>query len=104
MMVHNRLFLIGLVLLFIGIQLRMVKSFELNEKASQFVEQRFPTEPPANATTSYVSYDPYTDLLMQAPVQPIGTKIRTVQPPRWLGWTFLSVGAVLVLTCPCFKT
>ena len=38
MMVHNRLFLIGLVLLFIGIQLRMVKSFELNEKASQFVE------------------------------------------------------------------
>ena len=103
-MVHNRLFLIGLVLLFIGVQLRMVKSFELNEKASQFVEQRFPTEPPPSATTSYVSYDPYNDLLMQTPVQSSGPKIRTISPPRWLGFTFLSVGAVLVLTCPCFKT
>ena len=104
MMVHNRLFLIGLVLLFIGIQLRMVKSFELNEKASQFVEQRFPSESASAAPTSYVSYYPYTDLLMQAPVQPTGPRIRTITPPRWLGWTFLSVGAVLVLTCPCFKT
>jgi hypothetical protein len=91
-----------MILLFLGIQLRMVQSFELNAQASQFLEKRFPTKK-AETTTSYVGYDPYSDLLLAAP-QDSGPSLRTITPPKWLGFSFISVGVVLVLTCPCFRT
>lgn len=102
MMAQNRLFLIGLLLLFMGMQLRTVKTFELNEKVSQFLEAKFPSKPAQSTTTDYVDYDPLGDLLLE-PVAD-GPKIRSVSPPKWLGWSLLSVGAILVLTFPCFRS
>lgn len=101
-MVRNRLFLLGVVLLFLGIQLRLVKSVELNEQASAILEKRFPTQK-AETTTSYVGYDAYGDLLL-GPSPSSGPVIRTITPPKWLGFSFISVGVVLVLTCPCFRS
>jgi hypothetical protein len=99
--VCQRLFLIGIVLLGLGIQFRLVKSFELNERASQFVAQRI-AKPAAAATTTYVSYDPLDD--WPASPAPPAVTVRSITPPRWLGWSFISVGVVLILTCPCFRS
>ena len=95
----QRLFVVGIVLLLMGVQLRMVKSFELNDKASAFISSKLPKKeaPP----TTFVSYDPFGDLgrkpKEEAPV------VRSVTPPRWLGWSFISMGATLVLANPCFR-
>jgi hypothetical protein len=98
--VSQRLFLIGFVLLFLGIQLRMVKSFELNERASQVVSAKFAKTPAT--TTNYVSYDAYDDLLNPRS-QTVAPAIQSITPPRWLGWSLISVGSVLILTNPCFR-
>ena len=103
MVSHHRLFLIGLILLFVGLQLRMVKTVELNDRASQFIEKRFPSDSSRNAMTSYVAYDPYVDPLLAAPLDTPGPSRRSFSPPPWLGLAFISVGAVLVLTSPRFR-
>ena len=97
----SRLFMIGLVVLFLGIQLRLVKTYELKPKASQFVQQRIAQK--ANTDTQPVGYG-YSDVYWPdlPPVDPT-PKLHTITPPKWLGWSLISVGAVLVLTCPCFK-
>ena len=96
----SRLFLIGLVVLFLGIQLRLVKTYELNDKASQFVESRLskPTDTLASSTAYGYSDEYWLDLPGNPPVPR-----HSITPPRWLGWSFVSVGAILVLTCPCFR-
>ena len=44
-MSSQRLFMLGVVLLLLGIQFRLVNTFVLNEKASQFVEKRLGRSP-----------------------------------------------------------
>ncbi len=94
----NRLFVVGIVLLLMGVQLRMVKSFELNDKASAYISSKLPKKPVPS--TTFVSYDPFGDLGRAKEEPPA---IRSVTPPRWLGWSFISIGATLVLTNPCFR-
>ena len=84
---RNHHFLVGLIILFLGIQFRMVESVTLNAKASAFLAKhlrRTSTGPVANAPPSVLG--------AAAPASH-----RTITPPRWLGWCLLSVGAVLVL-------
>ena len=102
-MVNHRLFTIGLVLLFLGIQLRLVKTFELNEPASQFIEQRLPSET-SPTDTSFASYKGYDDYWTNGASADSSPSLRSVSPPRWIGWSLITVGAILVLTHPCFKT
>lgn len=82
---RNHYFVLGLVLLFVGIQLRMTESFVLNEKASRFVAENFR---PASAADGFVR-----------PLLAVGGPIprRVVRPPDWLGWALISVGSVLIL-------
>jgi hypothetical protein len=76
---RNQFFTIGLVLLFLGIQFRMLDSFTLNEKATHFVATRVQG---SGATASAVR----------------GSSGRhVVRPPQWLGYAMLSIGSVLVL-------
>jgi hypothetical protein len=85
----RRFFMIGAILLLLGAQLRLVDSYVLTPKASQFVEARLHTSGLANSGL----YDP--SYLYS--VGPYPTSNKTFTPPRWIGWAFLSVGAVLVL-------
>ncbi len=102
-MARNRLFLLGVVVLLLGAHFHVVESLVLNEKASAFLAKRF-EKPSATAIpdpldTYEVSYDAWD----AAPTVSAATPKRTVTPPDWLSWSLISVGSVLILTCPCFR-
>ena len=79
---RNQYFLAGLVVLFLGLQLRAVETYVLNEKASKFLAERMP---------ALASSD---DGLM-ASAGPTARK--TLKRPVWIGYAVISVGAVLIL-------
>ena len=83
---RNQYFMVGLVLLFLGIQFRAVDTFVLNEQSTQFMTKRFGT--PAQKTISA----PF--LMVGAPH--VGPR-KVVRPPDWIGWALISIGAVLIL-------
>ena len=89
---RNQYFLIGLVCLFIGMQLRTIESYVLNAPASQFVSEKVRLVSRNNSpeVTSALQGNPKNADI------PVATH-RTVKPPVWLGWAFISVGVVLVL-------
>lgn len=82
---RNQYFLVGLVVLLLGLQVRMVESYLLNEKASRFVAERL----------QVLVGDDVGDGAFMPAAGPIPR--RTVRPPVWLGYAFISLGAVLVL-------
>ncbi len=88
---RNHYFLMGLVILFLGLQFRMVESVVLNQPTSEFLAQRLGT-PQENATFRL------TSLMGKA-----NTPLRTITPPRWIGWALVSAGAVLVLHALAMK-
>lgn len=77
----------GLVVLLLGIQLRLVEAFVLNERATQFVAQRLQQVKAQTTGSSGTT-------LVSAEV-PVGT--RRIQRPRWLSYSLMSLGGVLVL-------
>jgi hypothetical protein len=79
---RNQYFLVGIVVLFLGLQVRAVESYVLNEKTSKFLAERIP----ALASTD-------GNLMPAAGPSPR----KTVHPPTWLGYAVISVGAVLIL-------
>ena len=85
----HRVFAFGIVLMLMGLQMRMVESFVLTPKASQFVERNMAG---AGLRTRTAMYD-YESILMSSGPTPK----KTITPPRWLGWALISVGAVLTL-------
>ncbi len=79
---RNQYFLVGLVVLVLGLQFRAVETYVLNEKTSRFISERMPV---------LASMD---DSLVPS----AGPKPRkTLRPPGWLGYAVISVGAVLIL-------
>jgi hypothetical protein len=83
---RNQFFLIGLLLVLLGAQLRAVDTYVLNEKATQFLAKRLPDK----------QVNPYERMqLYMAAAGP--SPLRRVEPPRWIGYSLLSVGAVLTL-------
>ena len=81
---RNTFFLIGLVLLLVGVQLRMVESYVLNEKASRFLSER------TSISDGDGTVRPFLAAIGPAPR-------RTIHPPEWLGWSLMSIGSVLIL-------
>ena len=86
---RNQFFMAGMVVFLLGIQMRMVEAYVLNEQATQFMASRI-QQLKGNDVASAGSLP--TIFAAQAPV----AKHR-IEPPKWLGWTLVSVGAVLVL-------
>ena len=82
---RNQWILIGVVLLLLGLQLRYVQAFVLNERVTQFVVQRM-------QEVELASSDPKTSMAAAAPVAK-----QRIDPPRWLGLAFLSAGAVMAV-------
>ncbi|NNE00705.1 MAG: hypothetical protein HKN47_25600 [Pirellulaceae bacterium] len=83
-MYRNRYFLLGILLLLLGIQFRMVDSFVLNESATRALAR-------LNKETSVADNSAMSNFMMQ--IYPKPTK--RVQPPRWLGLALIAVGAVI---------
>ncbi len=81
---RNQYFMVGLVLLFLGFQVRMVETFVLNDRASRFIAERL--------TIGGDSLENQQILPAAGP-----TPRRTLRPPAWLGYALVSIGAVLVL-------
>lgn len=77
---RHQFFFIGLMILFIGVQCRYVTAFVLNSETTQFL---------AEHTGQTSSVAPLTT--------DIGGSRKVVQPPDWLSWCLISVGAVLCL-------
>ena len=73
----HHLLLAGLLLFFVGVQVRVVESFTLNERSSRFVATQMGSGMAQQA------------LWQNAPLR------KVVQPPRWLGLALMSAGAVL---------
>lgn len=81
---RNQYFFLGLVVLLIGVQLRMVSSYTLTHEATKFLAER--TQSSATDSTLFTLS---TDL---------GTgPQKVIHPPEWLGWCLMSVGSVLIL-------
>ncbi|MEW4451961.1 hypothetical protein AB1L30_04670 [Bremerella sp. JC817] len=87
---RNQYFMIGIVLLALGIQFRMVDSVTLTQEASHFLTKRFAAKP-AEAS------DVPTAFVAAAEDANIVSAKKTIKPPQWLGWALISMGAVLVL-------
>lgn len=83
---RNRFFLIGVLLVLLGAQFRMIDSFVLNEPTTRTLAKvsQKATNKSANSLDS---------MMMQ--VYPNPTK--RVHPPRWLGLAMIAVGSVVSL-------
>jgi hypothetical protein len=86
---RNHYFMAGVVLLLLGIQLRLVDSYELNEKFTQTLNAR-------NETGGLMNPVPMIQN-MTAPAR------KVVKPPESLGWALMSVGSVLILHALAMK-
>ena len=86
---RNQYLMAGLVVLLLGIQMRLVEAFILNEHATQFLAQRM--QRMKGQQVASASEFP-TLLSSQSPL----AKHR-LAPPPWLGFSLVSVGSVLIL-------
>lgn len=98
---RNHFLLIGLVVLFLGIQFRRVEKYVLNEPTSRFIAERTgaggtPAVPEGNPLFSQQNAS-LSQGNAALPQPPIPAARRTFAPPKWLGWVCVSVGGVLVL-------
>ena len=80
---RNHYLIIGLLLLLFGVQLRLVDSYVLNERATKLLTKE-------SAQTDVLSS------MFYAASSAAGTR-KVVKPPDWIGWCLMSVGAVLIL-------
>ena len=83
---RNQWFLAGIVVLLLGLQLRYVETFVLNERTTQFLAQRM------QDAQMVASTDVGTSMAASAPVVQ-----KAVTPPRWIGYLLVSAGSVLLL-------
>ncbi|MCE5302230.1 MAG: hypothetical protein LLF97_03855 [Planctomycetaceae bacterium] len=83
---RNQYFFAGLACLLLGLQFRMVDTFELTPEFTQFLAER--TGHPlasVNATSQTLAQSD----------KPLVKKM--IRPPDWLGWSLISLGSVLIL-------
>lgn len=81
---RNQYFFLGIIILLMGVQLRMVSSFVLTQDATKFLAERTRS---SEAKGTLVSFSSDIGALPQ----------KVLHPPEWLGWCLMSVGAVLIL-------
>jgi hypothetical protein len=82
---RHQFFFIGLLVLLIGVQVRYVSAYVLNPQATKFLAERT-----GNSSAASTSFFTATSGTFAAPR-------KVLQPPEWLSWCLMSVGAVLCL-------
>ncbi len=83
---RNRYFLIGLLLILIGVQFRMVESVVLNEQTTRALARMTNAKPVAS-----------NDMLSSVFMQVYPSPKKRIAPPRWIGLALIAVGAVISL-------
>ena len=85
---RNQFLLIGLVLLLLGLQLRAVEAYVLNETSTRFLARQVAKKEEKGLLSWPTS-------LAAGGAVPIQRK--RIEPPRWIAWALLCTGGVLVL-------
>ncbi len=78
---RNQFFMVGIFLLLLGVQFRIVDSVTLNEKTTRFLASHS-----SSAATSGM-----------AAILPTSSVKKVIHPPTWLGWSLMSIGGVCIL-------
>jgi hypothetical protein len=86
---RNHYFMAGMVLLLLGIQLRLVDSYVLNEHSTRMLNARAENGSLANVGAMFQN--------VTAPSR------KVIKPPESLGWALMSVGSVLILHALAMK-
>ncbi len=81
---RNQYFFLGIVILLLGLQFRVVSSYILTDEATQFLAER------SNASSTHSTMVTFASDLGS-------TSHKVIRPPDWLGWCLISVGSVLIL-------
>lgn len=82
---RNQFFMVGIVVVLLGLQFRLVDNYVLNEKTTRFL---------ASKTTS--SKAPGSTLMSLSAISATLPR-KVVHPPEWSGWCLMSIGSVLIL-------
>ncbi|WP_236010420.1 hypothetical protein [Candidatus Laterigemmans baculatus] len=85
-MTRNHYFLLGVLLILLGIQFRMVESFVLNEPATRALAR-------VTRSTPVASNDMMSTMMLQYHPNPT----KRFAPPRWLGLALIASGTVISL-------
>jgi len=81
---RNQYFFLGIVLLLLGLQFRVVSSYILTDEATRFLAERTGSSNAQGAMLDFANN--------------LGeTSHKVIRPPEWLGWCLISVGSVLIL-------
>lgn len=80
---RNQYFFLGVLLLLIGLQNRMVESYTLTNEATRFLAER------SQQSTSQATLVSFTGDMGTLPK-------KVIYPPDWLGWCLISTGTVLI--------
>ncbi|TWU11042.1 hypothetical protein [Allorhodopirellula heiligendammensis] len=83
---RNRCFLVGLLLVLLGVQFRMIDSFVLNENTTRTLAK-------VSRKAAITPENSLDNMMLQ--VHPNPTK--RIHPPRWLGLAMIAVGSVVSL-------
>lgn len=82
---RNRYFLLGVLLILLGCQFRMVQSVVLNESATRALAR-------VTQKKAVASSDMMSTFLMD-----VSRPTKRISPPRWLGLATIAAGAVITL-------
>lgn len=83
---RNHYLIAGLFLLLLGIQLRSVETYVLNEQTTRFLASKFSAPNSSQAT-----------MVKFMPTEGPNAPKKSIKPDDWIGWAMMSVGSVLVL-------
>lgn len=83
---RNHFFLIGIFLLLVGLQFRLIERIVLNPESTLFLAQHMGSE--TDATTAEVLHKAGFDAALPR---------KEFISPRWCGWAFFAVAAALML-------
>lgn len=83
---RNQFFFLGIMVLLLGLQFRCVETYVLSQEATEFLAKR--VGDPATSTSA--------SLLSITPGQS-GAVRKVIQPPDWIAWCLMSIGAVFML-------
>jgi hypothetical protein len=90
---RNQFFLLGLVILLLGAQFRLVDSAVLTPKCTKILAER-------TGHKMAAAIDTMDKISMTDQTAAPST---TIRPPEWLGYSLMSIGAVLILHAMAMK-